>query len=166
MKAVRTSETSVYFSETSRPCITDGSHLQTRRRENQKSRRFKNISRRFWRSACVDRKTQRKVRQWPSSGIQHRVVCRLMTHRHHDGGRKHLWNVGLLLRDYTALYPGRHRSSEVPMKLAATSATDDCYFFYNRCSMPTCAFWNNYFQPVKLILHVSREKKINRLPMV
>jgi hypothetical protein len=37
MEAVRTSETSVYSSETTRHCIPEDSHLHTRRRENLKS---------------------------------------------------------------------------------------------------------------------------------
>jgi hypothetical protein len=37
MEVVRTSETSVYFNETTRHSIPQGSHLQTRRRENHKS---------------------------------------------------------------------------------------------------------------------------------
>jgi hypothetical protein len=32
-----------------------------------------------------------------------------------DGGRKHLWNAGLLQRDYTALYPRRLSSLKITM---------------------------------------------------
>jgi hypothetical protein len=37
MEAVRTSETPVYFKETTRRCISEGCHLHTSRRENLKS---------------------------------------------------------------------------------------------------------------------------------
>jgi hypothetical protein len=37
MEAVRTSETSVYFNETTQHCIPEGCHLHTRRGENLKS---------------------------------------------------------------------------------------------------------------------------------
>jgi len=39
MEAVRTSETSVYYNETTRRYIPEGSNLHTRRRENLKSHR-------------------------------------------------------------------------------------------------------------------------------
>jgi hypothetical protein len=43
MEAVRASETSVYSNETTRRCIPEGFHLQTRRRENLKPYLLKNV---------------------------------------------------------------------------------------------------------------------------
>jgi hypothetical protein len=43
MDAVRTSETSVYFNETTRRYIPEGCHLQTRRRENMVDFPIKNV---------------------------------------------------------------------------------------------------------------------------
>jgi hypothetical protein len=51
--------------------------------------------------------------QWSGPTFQRCVLypSSLLIHRPVDGGSTHLWNVGLLQRDYTALYPRRLSSS-------------------------------------------------------
>jgi hypothetical protein len=59
--------------------------------------------------------SRRRVLSLESSGMYSRVVTLKLTdvsqvrliHRPDDGGSTHLWNVGQLQRDYTALHPRR-----------------------------------------------------------
>jgi hypothetical protein len=48
------------------------------------------------------------------SQLSKKKMTYCLHHRPNDGGSKHLWNVGLLQRDYTALYPRRLSSSYSP----------------------------------------------------
>jgi hypothetical protein len=65
------------------------------------------------------------LRLWLSSGLLRHAVREnfpylkpisraRLTHRPHDGGRKHLWNVGKRLPDYTTQHPRRQPSSYSP----------------------------------------------------
>jgi hypothetical protein len=73
-------------------------------------------------SVLTDRRTQSRLRRWQPSGVLHRVVfyelidvsemltafiIRAMSAHHSaypdNGGSKHLWNVGKLIRDYASV---------------------------------------------------------------
>jgi hypothetical protein len=83
METVSTSETSVNFYQTTRRNIPEESHLYIRCRENLKTH-LVNLS---------GEATLRYVRRFEALRIPYRPD---------DGGIKHLWNVGKLLRDYTS----------------------------------------------------------------
>jgi hypothetical protein len=79
--AVPIPETSVYFNETTRRYIPEGYNPCLR--ENVKSH-------------LVNLYGEVMLRYFQRDEV---------THLLDDGDSKHLWNIGLLQRDYTALYP-------------------------------------------------------------